>query len=383
MTSKMADIESLLCPICQNQIAHELLENRGLHIQDLSVIEDLLGENMLMQIIELGKLASKYFKPETITTELAVKDALRTILEKSSELMEKQTEIAGNLVSAAEEKKAKLAEEALREQKKLVEDFQDEIRKLQEQHNKIEDERKREIEKVNTAIQQIQQKIVGVGIGPVRELSVIRDLKSACPEDEFTDEKARKHGADIVATVKLKGHDMGKIVVSVKEHDSWNSDFIDQIKKNLKEEQTNWGILVSRVFPSSALNEKMYVEGNAILVVKTDYAAAAYLGLRHAVIHKNQAETLIRSQQERANLQEQIVGVLKEWAQGNRLKELFGKIDEARNATLETDDLMQKLQTYNERAIKSARDWQSKIRGYLQESNQILSELQEKLPIKE
>jgi hypothetical protein len=382
MTSRMADIESLLCPICQNEIRHDLLDKLKLDVKDLSVIENLVNENVLMQIIELGKLASKYFKPETITTELQVKDSLKTLSEKATELMDKQRDLANNLVKASEEKKVKMTEEAIREQRELIEDFQGEIKKLQEQHNKVEEERKAEIEKMNIALQQIQQKIVGVGIGQVRELSVIKDLKSACPEDDFTDEKAKKHGADIVATVRVKGHAIGKIVVSVKEHDSWNSDFIDQIKKNLREEQTDWGILVSKVFPSSALNEKLYVDGNGILVVKTEYAAAAYLSLRHAVIHKNQAETLVRNQQDRTNLQEQIIGVLRDWVQGSKLREILARIDEARNATIETEELMQKLQTYNERTIRSARDWQSKIRGYLQESNQILAELQERLPVK-
>ncbi len=380
--AKMENIESLLCPICQNEIRHDLLEKLQLNVKDLPVIENLINENLLMQYLELGKLASKYFKPETITTELQVKDSLKTLSEKATTFMDKQRELAGSLVQASEDKKKEMTEKAIQEHRDLVEDFQREIKNLQEQNGKIEQERKQEIEKMNVALQQIQQKIVGVGIGQVRELSVIKDLKAACPEDDFTDEKAKKHGADIIGIVKLKGHEIGKIVVSVKEHDSWNSDFIDQIKKNLREEQTDWGILVSKVFPSSALNEKLYVEGNGILVVRTEYAGAAYLGLRHAVIHKNQAETLLKSQQERTNLQEQIIGVLKDWVQGNRLKEIFGKMDEARAATVLTEDLMQKLQTYNERTIKSARDWQSKIRGYLQESNQILAELQEKLPVK-
>ncbi|MGH9878230.1 MAG: DUF2130 domain-containing protein, partial [Nitrososphaerales archaeon] len=363
--AKMENIESLLCPICQNEIRHDLLEKLKLNVNDLSVIEDLVNQNLLMQFLELGKLASKYFKPETITTELQVKDSLKTLSEKATAFMDKQRELAGSLVQASEDKKKEMTEKAIKEHRELVEDFQKEIKNLQEQHNKVEQERKHEIEKMNGALQQIQQKIMGVGIGQVRELSVIRNLKSACPEDDLTDEKAKKHGADIVATVMVKGHDVGKIVVSVKEHDSWNGDFIDQIKKNLREEQTDWGILVSKVFPSSALNEKLYVEGNGILVVKTEYAAAAYLGLRLAVIHKNRAETLLKGQQERANLQEHIVRVLRDWVHGDKLREILARIDDARNATMETEDLMQKLQTYSERTIKSARDWQSKIRGYL------------------
>jgi hypothetical protein len=359
---------------------HEILEQRKLGARDLSVIGDLINENLLMQIVELGKLASKYFKPETITTELQVKESLQTLSDKAADLLETQREIANDLVGASEEKKTKMTEEALLKHRELAEQFQQEIRKLQEQQVKVEQERKEEIRLMNESLKQIQQKIIGVGIGPVRELSVIKDLKSSCPQDDFTDEKAKKHGADIIASVKSKGNEVGMIVISVKEHGSWDSDFIEQLKKNLREEHTEWGILVSKVFPSSALNEKMYLDASGILVTKTEYAAAAYLGLRHAVIHKNQALQLAKSHEERETLQEHIIGVLKEWINGTRLGEILARIDDARSATIEAEELMQKLETYNIRTVKSVRDWQSKIRVYLQESSQILAELQEKLP---
>ncbi|WP_266190338.1 hypothetical protein [Candidatus Nitrososphaera gargensis] len=139
--------------------------------------------------------------------------------------------------------------------------------------------------------------------------------------------------------------------------------------------------MVSKVFPSNALNDKMYIDTSGILVVKTDYASAAYLGLRHAVIHQFQVQSRLNTQQEREGAHDQILGVLKDWMQGNKLKDVFAKIDEARKATIETEDLLQKLQTYNERTVKSSREFQIKIRGWLQESTQILGELQEKLPL--
>jgi hypothetical protein len=382
MTSKMADMEGLLCPMCQNEIPHDLLEKLNLDVSDLAIIENLLHENLLMQIVELGKLASKYFKPETITTEVQVQDSLRKLSEKASDLIEKQRQLVNDLARNGEQDKIKLTQDAIQKQRDLIAEFQTEIRTMQEQRNKIEQDHKDELTRMNSALVEIQKKIVGVGIGHVGEIAVAKELKSACPEDDFSDERAAKGETDIIGKVRVKGNEMGSIVVSVKREEKWKGEFVEQIKKNLRQEQTEWGILVLKVFPSSALNDKMYLDSNGIMFVKSEYAAAAYLGIRHAVIHKQQVQAFVNSQQAKDGLQEQVIGVLREWVQGDKVKEIFAKIEQAKSASVQTEELMHDLQNYNEKTINKARELQTAIRGSLQQSSQIVSELQEKLPIK-
>ena len=66
------------------------------------------------------------------------------------------------------------------------------------------------------ALVEIQKKIVGVGIGHVGEIAVAKELKSACPDDDFSDEKATKGETDITGKAKVKGSEMGTVVISVK-----------------------------------------------------------------------------------------------------------------------------------------------------------------------
>lgn len=379
LASKLADIETLQCPICQNVLRPGLLDRLGLRENDLILIESLVYKKSLMQILELGKLASKYLEPKSLGAEIQLKDSLLKLSEKGTEIMEKCKELAGEFVKTSEEKNTKITKEALDKETKLVIEFQNQIKKLQEDYNKIEQTHVQETEKLNLSIQQIRERILGTGIGGVRELTVIRDLKSACPEDEFSDKEALKHGADIVATIKVQGHVLGKIVISVKEEEKWDNSFIEQIQKNMNEQQTQWSILVTKTFPRSALNEKAYLDDNNILLVKAEYAPAAYIGLRHAVIQWNQAQTLIKSQEKRTTMQEHILKVLREWIQGTKFSEILSKIDEAVTATKETDDLMQKWQNYNDKQIKNTRDLQNKIRTSLFQCNDILTDLQTRL----
>jgi len=335
LVSKIADIETLICPICQNDISHKLLEKWQLDEEDLGRLEQFLAQKSLIQMLEVGELTSKYLKPEALGTEIQVRESLKELAEKGNELLGKHRELADELVKASEEKKIKLTKEALEKQdqlvkakeedkttltkealekqEKLIREYQSGIEKVHEKYTALEKKRVDELESMRTDLQQIQQKIVGVGIGEVRQVIVIEDLKAACPTDEFSDEKAKKRGADIVAKVKENGHEAGTIVISVKDVEDWSSSFIEQIKENLKEEQTEWGMLVTKVFPNTALNEKAYLDDNGILLVKTEYSPGAYIGLRHALIHWNRARKWLKSEEDKLHLQEHIVKVLKEW----------------------------------------------------------------------
>jgi hypothetical protein len=83
-----------------------------------------------------------------------------------------------------------MMQEALQRQRDLATEFQREIRTLQEQRNKLEQDHNEELNRMNLALVEIQKKIVGVGIGHIGEIAVVKELKSACPDDDFSDERA-------------------------------------------------------------------------------------------------------------------------------------------------------------------------------------------------
>ena len=378
MATKLFDIETIHCPICQNVINPVLFNKLGLTENDLTLVEGLIYQKSLIPFLELGKLASKYLKPESLGTEIQVKESLGKLSDKATELIDKSRKLTDDFVKATQDEKIQITKEFLDTQKQDILRFQEEIKNLEKEYNDLEKKHLDEIEKLKLSIQQIHERILGTGIGGVRELTVIKDLKAACPEDEFSDESAKKHGADIVAKVKTRGHVLGLIVISVKDVEKWNNSFIEQVKNNMNEEKTQWSILVTKTFPSSALNDKAYLDDNGILLVKAEYAPAAYIGLRYAVIEWNQAKTWMKTQEEKTTMQEHILLVLREWIQGNKFSELLSRIDDAINSTKKTDELIQKWQNYNEKQAKDTRELQDKIRGSLFQCNDILNDLRNK-----
>jgi len=145
----------------------------------------------------------------------------------------------------------------------------------------------------------IKERLSGQSIGKTQEILTLNDLKRAYPHDGFSDETADKHGTDIVATVRESGMEIGQISISVKHHKKWNSKFIGQLEKNIKQDGTRWGFLVSTAFPSEALNDKIWTAfsnlGLMILIVKPEYAPVGYYAFRTILIYEYQLRRSLKS----------------------------------------------------------------------------------------
>lgn len=139
------------------------------------------------------------------------------------------------------------------------------------------------LEGIKKDLDAIGKKIVGAGIGKVGEAITIKDLQSAFTEDEFTDKRSDEKGSDIIAEVRDKATAVGKVVVSVKYQEKWSGSFLNQLKDDMASEGTRWGMLVTKVFPSNALNDRAYLTKDGHFIVKPEYASVAYYGLREAV----------------------------------------------------------------------------------------------------
>ncbi len=163
---------------------------------------------------------------------------------------------------------------------------------------------------VGGGLTELIDRIAGPGVGAVGEKITIKDLKSLCPTDEFTAEKASKHGTDIVATVKNNDSEFGKVAISVKYVAQWEGEFLRQLRKNMKQEHTPFGLLVTKVFPSDALNDRAYAKtakpGEMLLLVKPEYAAIAYYCFKKAVIAWEKANTIIKDEKEKIREQKRI-----------------------------------------------------------------------------
>ena len=136
----------------------------------------------------------------------------------------------------------------------------------------------------------VRERLSGNSIGKIQEILTLSDLKRSFPHDGFSDENSDKHGTDIVATVREKDLEIGKISISVKHHRKWNSHFIRQLEENIENDGSEWGFLVTTVFPSEALNNKIWTaftsSGRIVLVVKPEFAPVGFYAFRTILIYE-------------------------------------------------------------------------------------------------
>jgi hypothetical protein len=157
-----------------------------------------------------------------------------------------------------------------------------------------ESHRAREFSYLADIMYEIRDRLFGVSVGSVQEKISVIYLKQACPIDHFSEELASKHGTDIVASVMEGETCVGKISISVKKQKKWSPDFLDQLEKNIRTDQTKWGLLITSAFPNEALNQNIWTArtytNRMVLIVKPDFAPAAYFAIRQMVVYESAAD---------------------------------------------------------------------------------------------
>ena len=178
-------------------------------------------------------------------------------------------------------------------------DYDFAFRKNLEHIAKAEEARAKELSYLGKTLKEIKERLFGNSIGSVQETITLLDLKRACPYDNFSEEMSSKHGTDIIAFVRENGRMLGKISISVKRQRRWNSEFLDQIEKNIRDDNSSWGLLVTTVFPNEALNENIWTTldgtGRLILMVKPIFAPVAYYAIRQIIIYQSSLKELLES----------------------------------------------------------------------------------------
>src|SRR5207247_6361121 len=106
------DNGKVVCPVCQNATTFEVLERSKLGLNDLANIDELLRNNQLMPVIEVGRVAAKFFRPDTLSAEIQLHDSLMKLSDRATELMDKQKQLAIELTNASEEQHARIMKAA-------------------------------------------------------------------------------------------------------------------------------------------------------------------------------------------------------------------------------------------------------------------------------
>ena len=168
--------------------------------------------------------------------------------------------------------------------------------------------------KFENLAENIDAKLGGTAIGKIGETITVKELKSAFPQDDFSDENANKGDTDIVATVVEGRIEKTKIAISCKYVEKWNSSFILQLQKNMKQEKTDYGLLVTKSFPSNALNDRVhYIEKEKIMMVKPEFLAVAYGGYRREVLAWDATQHYIKNHQQNEKKFSKRLEIITKW----------------------------------------------------------------------
>jgi len=344
----------LKCPVCGNDTGIEVLTKLGISHEEIHFIEQYVKSGTFKDVLRIAEVAMRRLDPDKTGLELHVNNAIARLKESAGEISEKfmtaQKQLVEELSKTEEKEKANIIKEYEEKQISTLKEFQREITERTKTVEQLEKERLRELGELKQSINDMREKIIGTGIGDVGEMVTLLDLKKAIPSDSFSETRAAKHGTDIVATVKDKGRTCGTITISVKYQQSWSGEFLSQLGKNMTEDGTRWGILVTKSFPREALSTKAWVTeddaGNTVILVKPEYAPLAYIGLRQAVIHWFDAKQMLNCREAEVTEAEKIMAALSDWINGEQFQDSIHLLDKIQKEAEKTRTNLHQIQNY-------------------------------------
>jgi len=207
------------------------------------------------------------------------------------------------------------------------------------------------------------------------------ELRQAFSQDEFDTTQAAKHGTDIIATVFDRKNQVGKISISVKETKSWSSEYVEQLEKNMKQDATKVGILVSKTLPKKVnpSGEVFHNNGRLYFVVHHQDVKPTYFALRQVVIHMAETEQYISNKEQEMMRMEHISKALAQWISGSEYLQVVETLQQINENSTGTVEDLQQTQNYVERQIKKACDKQQKIQKEVLNGNSLLKGLKDLL----
>jgi len=221
----------------------------------------------------------------------------------------------------------------------------------------------------------------GTGKGEVAELLTVEALRQFFPEDEFDTTKASKGGSDSIAKVFDRKTEIGKITISIKDTKAWKNDFKEQIEKNMEQDSSKVGILVSEALPKRTNHTGEVVHSNGVLyfLVHPKYATALYAGLRQVVIYMHEKDQDVRNKEKELMQVGKISKALAQWISGDERKQFQLELDAINEDAEDTIQGLQKTGTYMAREIKKACDKQTSIKRHVLNQESSLSDLKDLL----
>ena len=308
--------ESINCPCCGTYVDVKDIERRGLKNGILIELDKQIRDGILEETFAFAKSMRRQIDPSSTSTELAISEKL-------------------------------------------------------DQNFKVLTERQH---KMNSTLNSI---VGGTGKGEIAEMLISETFRQFFPQDEFDTKNAAKGGSDLVAKVFDRKTEVGKITISIKNTKTWKHEYLEQIERNMEQDSTKVGILVTNKLPKKANPTGELIHNNGVLycLVHPDHVKSLYVGLRQVVIHMHETKQYITTKEQELMRIGHISKALAQWISGDEFKEIQGILDEIRKDSSETTELHQKIQNQMMRDIKKANDKQSSIQQHVLNQRSLLGRL--------
>ena len=167
-------------------------------------------------------------------------------LQREHEILTREAELELSVQRKLQEERAKLAEEIrVIEEQKIASRETDYLLRLKELETQLDAQKKLAAEMTRKAEQGSMQLQ-----GETQELLLEEMLRENFPFDIVEEVGKGVEGADCIQIVRNSiGIDCGKIIFESKRAKSWNSIWIEKLKKDMRHKQADLAILVTQAFP--------------------------------------------------------------------------------------------------------------------------------------
>lgn len=197
-------------------------------------------------------------------------------------------------------------------------------------------------------------------MGRIQEETIPKRLKAVIPEDSFSIEKSARKGEDVTCTVSENNEILGKIVIESKKVKKWSCSYVEQTKRYMEKENTEFGILATTTMPSDALSYTTMVDGVAI--VQIDHIEPAYLFLRQYLVLKNSLEKEHTMRMKRLEIKDQVLLELRQAISNGELDKI---IETVNGLTESIDTKVNRADIYLTALFKGIKKSTQKIRDLM------------------
>ncbi|MEJ7739520.1 MAG: DUF2130 domain-containing protein [Chitinophagaceae bacterium] len=217
-------------------------------------------------------------------------------LKKEQELKNKETELEIQLQKQLQQERISLTEQIRKQETDKTAVRESELQyKLTELEKQLADQRKLAEEmrrKADQGSMQLQ--------GEVQELLLESVLREHFPYDLILEVGKGVEGADCMQVVRnYAGKECGKIIFESKNAKSWNHQWVEKLKTDMRNKQADLAILVTKVFPKEM---QCFGEKDGVWICSFKEVTGMTAALRNAIIRISETQRLEENKGEKMQM---------------------------------------------------------------------------------